>query len=144
MGAPDDQIDQFCPVGAGQEDHQKLSSGDKPNCCLKQEGVHHLFRALGHPARLLILDFLSKRAHASCGDIVEALPLAQSTVSQHLQVLKEAGIIDCSVSGRCCHYTLDEGVLAKARHQTESFWQRLENDGQTDEADPSAQTVITT
>jgi len=53
-----------------------------------------LCKALGHPARVIILRFLAgRRAGATCGEIVEQLPLAQSTVSQHLAVLKDAGLV---------------------------------------------------
>jgi ArsR family transcriptional regulator len=52
-----------------------------------------LCKALGHPARLEILRYLAGRDTCTCGDIVGQLPLAQSTVSQHLKVLKDAGLI---------------------------------------------------
>lgn len=52
-----------------------------------------LCKAVGHPARLAILRYLAGRSTCSCGDIVDQLPLAQSTVSQHLKVLKDAGLI---------------------------------------------------
>ena len=59
-------------------------------------GLHlaKLCKALGHPARIIILRFLAtQRGGATCGDIVRQLPLAQSTVSQHLAVLKGAGLV---------------------------------------------------
>lgn len=71
-----------------------------------------LFRALSHPARLGILEELARRPNACCGDIVDCLPLAQSTVSQHLQVLKETGLISCEVRGRTCRYSLDLPTVA--------------------------------
>jgi len=53
-----------------------------------------LCKALGHPARVIILRFLAgRRGGAACGEIVAQLPLAQSTVSQHLAVLKDAGLV---------------------------------------------------
>lgn len=52
-----------------------------------------LCKALGHPARLEILRYLAGRDTCTCGNIVKQLPLAQSTVSQHLKVLKDAGLI---------------------------------------------------
>ena len=55
-----------------------------------------LCKALGHPARVTILRYLAtQRAGASCGQIVEQLPLAQSTVSQHVAILKRAGLVVC-------------------------------------------------
>ena len=57
-----------------------------------------LCRALGHPARVTILRFLrARRAGATCGEIVQQLPLAQSTVSRHLVVLTEAGLLRAEV-----------------------------------------------
>lgn len=63
-----------------------------------------LAKAVGHPARVQILRLLVRRTSCICGDIVEHLPLAQSTVSQHLKVLKEAGLIRGDVDGpRVCY-----------------------------------------
>jgi ArsR family transcriptional regulator len=61
-------------------------------------------KALGHPARVQILRILVRRDACICGDIVDELPLAQSTVSQHLKVLKEVGLIRGEVDGsRVCY-----------------------------------------
>jgi ArsR family transcriptional regulator len=61
-------------------------------------------KALAHPARVQILRILLARSTCTCGEIVEALPLAQATVSQHLKVLKEAGLIRGEVEGaRVCY-----------------------------------------
>jgi ArsR family transcriptional regulator len=63
-----------------------------------------LAKALGHPARVQILRLLVRREACICGDIVDELPLAQSTVSQHLKVLKEAGLIRGDIDGpRVCY-----------------------------------------
>lgn len=61
-------------------------------------------KALGHPARVQILRLLVRKNACICGQIVDELPLAQSTVSQHLKVLKESGLIRGEVSGpRTCY-----------------------------------------
>lgn len=61
-------------------------------------------KALAHPARIAILEVLAKRNECICGEIVEILPLAQSTVSQHLKELKEAGLVNGTVDGpRSCY-----------------------------------------
>lgn len=72
----------------------------------KKESFHpadqelaHLAKALSHPARIAILKVLAQRNECICGEIVEVLPLAQSTVSQHLKELKQAGLIKGSVEG---------------------------------------------
>ncbi|WP_299702041.1 metalloregulator ArsR/SmtB family transcription factor [uncultured Pontibacter sp.] len=67
-----------------------------------------LLKALGHPARVAIVEHLLKVKTCVCGDIVNELPLAQPTVSQHLKELKIAGIIKGSVEGTSVCYCLDE------------------------------------
>src|SRR5574341_1773131 len=63
-----------------------------------------LAKALGHPARVAIVRMLIQRGECVCGQIVDGLPLAQATVSQHLKVLKEAGLIVGEVDGpRVCY-----------------------------------------
>lgn len=64
-------------------------------------------KALGHPARIAILEALVKRGSCVCGDLVETLPLSQSTVSQHLKAMKEAGIIKGEVDGSYRCYCID-------------------------------------
>lgn len=72
-----------------------------------------LAKALGHPARVRILRLLSDRAGCVCGDIVEEVGLAQSTVSQHLAVLKEAGLIHGDVDGPRVCYCLAPEILRR-------------------------------
>ncbi len=68
------------------------------------EELATLAKALGHPARVQIVRLLVRRDACICGDIVDELPLAQSTVSQHLKVLKEAGLIRGEIDGpRVCY-----------------------------------------
>ena len=71
-----------------------------------------LCKALAHPARVQILRLLVKRNACVCGDIVEALPLAQSTVSEHLRVLREAGLITGEIEGPRVCYCVNEKALA--------------------------------
>jgi len=70
-----------------------------------------LCKALGHPARLAILRYLAGRTTCTCGDIVDQLPLAQSTVSQHLKVLKDAGLIVGEVEPPRVCYCLNQRAL---------------------------------
>ncbi len=72
-----------------------------------------LAKALGHPARVRILRLLLARDVCSCGEIVEELPLAQATVSQHLKVLKEAGLIEGEIEGPRVSYCASRERLAK-------------------------------
>jgi ArsR family transcriptional regulator len=75
-----------------------------------EERAAEIFRALGNPARVRIIRELARRESCVTGDLVEVLPLAQSTVSQHLKVLKEAGIVRGDVDDPKC-YCLDGDVL---------------------------------
>lgn len=72
-----------------------------------------LAKALGHPARVRIVQLLLRRDSCMCGDIVEHLPLAQSTVSQHLKVLKEAGIIYGQTEGPAVCYCVHPDALRR-------------------------------
>ena len=72
-------------------------------------------KALGHPARLAIIDVLAARGTCVCGEIVGVLPLAQATVSQHLKVLKEAGLLCGTVDGPRSCYCLNHTALAALR-----------------------------
>ena len=64
-------------------------------------------KALGHPARIAILKFLSQQESCICNDIVEELPLSQSTTSQHLKALKDVGLITGEIDGPRMCYCLD-------------------------------------
>lgn len=75
-----------------------------------------ILKALGHPARLEIVKFLMKSNSCVCGDIVEVLPLAQSTVSKHLSELKKVGIIKGTIAGNNICYCLDEKVIQKTQN----------------------------
>ena len=69
------------------------------------EDLAALAKAVAHPARVRIVRLLARRTSCVCGDIVDEIPLAQSTVSQHLKVLKEAGLIRGEVDGpRVCYW----------------------------------------
>ncbi len=94
-------------------------------CLASCEDLASTFRALGHPARLAIVKQLASQSEACCGEIVNHLPLAQSTVSQHLQVLKDAGLLTCDPRGRNCHYLLNWEKLRQAELLSNDFWSRL-------------------
>lgn len=81
----------------------------------EQRQIAEMLKAMGHPARLAILGLLSKRMSCICGDITEELPLAQSTVSQHLKALKKAGLIKGEIDGVRTCYCLDEKGLQKLK-----------------------------
>lgn len=72
-------------------------------------------KALSHPARVAIIRFLSAKNACICGDIVEELPLSQSTVSQHLKELKNAGLIKGDIEGTSVCYCIDEKGFKEAK-----------------------------
>ncbi len=75
----------------------------------------NLAKALGHPARVQIVRFLLSRDACMCGDIVDELPLAQSTVSQHLKILKESGLIRGTIDGPRVCYCVEPKVLERLK-----------------------------
>ncbi len=75
---------------------------------IKDNKIALYAKALAHPARIAILQILIKRQACVCGDIVEDLPLSQSTVSQHLKELKDAGLIKGDIDGKKICYCIDE------------------------------------
>lgn len=78
-----------------------------------QNELASLLKALGHPARIAIVEFLLKTDSCICGDIVNELPLSQPTVSQHLKELKQAGIIQGTIEGTAICYCLNPATFAK-------------------------------
>ena len=77
----------------------------------KQNQIAKIAKALGHPARIAIIEYLMKVNECICSDIVNELPLAQPTVSQHLKELKNAGIIKGSIEGNSICYCIDEKTI---------------------------------
>jgi len=86
-----------------------------------QNRLANTAKALGHPARIAILQFLAAKQTCVCGDIVEELPLSQSTVSQHLKALKEAGLISGNVEGSSVCYCIDMNAWSDLTQQLRAF-----------------------
>ena len=78
-----------------------------------QNEIATLAKALGHPARVAIMEYLMKVDGCICGDIVNELPLAQPTVSQHLKELKNAGLIKGNIEGNAICYCIEEKAIKK-------------------------------
>lgn len=74
----------------------------------EQNQIAAIAKALGHPARIAIIEYLLKVNACICGDIVNELPLAQATVSQHLKELKNAGLIKGNIEGTAICYCINE------------------------------------
>ena len=79
------------------------------------EELAALAKAIGHPARVQILRLLVHRSACICGDIVDELPLAQSTVSQHLKVLKDAGLVRGDIDGPRVCYCVEPRTLRRLK-----------------------------
>jgi ArsR family transcriptional regulator len=79
------------------------------------EELANLAKAMGHPARVQIMRLLVRREACVCGDIVDELPLAQSTVSQHLKVLKGVGLIRGDIDGPRVCYCVEPRVLRRLK-----------------------------
>lgn len=82
-------------------------------------------KALSHPARVAILNYLLKQQSCICGDIVDKLPLSQSTVSQHLKELKESGLIKGETEGARVCYCIDEKEWQAARKYINDLFDSL-------------------
>lgn len=91
----------------------------------RQVSIAKMIKALGHPARIAIVEYLMKADSCICGDIVNVLPLAQPTVSQHLKELKNAGLIKGSVEGTAICYCIDEKAIEKLQEYFAAISTRL-------------------
>ena len=89
---------------------------------LKDNVMSNYAKALAHPARIAILRFLIQKQSCICGDIVDELPLSQSTVSQHLKGLKEAGLIKGDITGAKVCYCIDEKEWKKAKERMDQLF----------------------
>jgi DNA-binding transcriptional ArsR family regulator len=87
--------------------------GDVQTENLGMDQMAKICKALSHPTRIRILEFLKKEDRCICGDIVDMLPLAQSTVSQHLKILKQSGLVQGEIEGLCTCYCLNKETLER-------------------------------
>ena len=86
----------------------------------------NIFKALGHPARLQILQFLAQTKTCISGDISEELPLSRTTVNQHLKELKDAGLIQGHVSGVKMNYCLNFSKVKEMKDILTGFLNEIE------------------
>lgn len=89
-----------------------------------------LAKALGHPARIAIIEYLLSVDTCICGDIVDQLPLAQPTVSQHLKALKKAGLIKGNIEGNTICYCVDKTNLEKLNQFMQHISSQNENENE--------------
>lgn len=88
-----------------------------------QEQMARFAKALSHPVRVFILDFLAKKACCFSGDLAEMLPIARSTLSQHLKELKNAGLIQGNVEYPKIRYCLNKENWEKAQSLFKNFFE---------------------
>jgi ArsR family transcriptional regulator len=96
--------------------NNKTSSGQ-----MSVERFASICKALGHPARIRIIEYLKQEDRCICGEIVDTLPLAQSTVSQHLKILKKSGLVRGEIEGPCTCYCLDLTVMQQFKQMVFSL-----------------------
>ena len=88
---------------------------------IEQNEMASLFKALSHPARIAIVDYLLTVDTCICGDIVNELPLAQPTISQHLKELKNANIIKGTIEGTSVCYCINPSTWKEIKTLLSSF-----------------------
>lgn len=93
----------------------------------QQNEIAVIAKALGHPARIAILEYLAKVNECICGDIVNELPLAQPTVSQHLRELKNAGLIKGNIEGNTICYCINKETIAKLQGYFKDISEQITN-----------------
>ena len=96
---------------------------------LKDNRIANYAKALSHPARIAILKLLIQKQACICGDIVDVLPLSQSTVSQHLKELKEAGLIKGDIDGAKVCYCIDEKEWKAAKERLNQLFDSFKGAG---------------
>jgi DNA-binding transcriptional ArsR family regulator len=93
----------------------------------KQNKLASMMKALAHPARIAIIQYLIKSQACICGDLVDELGLAQPTISQHLKELKNAGLIQGTIEGTSVCYCIDEKVWNQYKTTFEGFFVAYKN-----------------
>ena len=91
----------------------------------KEQDLAEFAKAIAHPARIAILKVLAEHNECICGEIVEVLPLAQSTVSQHLKELKNAGLIDGTIDGPRNCYCINWKAFEKFNQEFSLLFNKL-------------------
>ena len=88
----------------------------------KQNKLAQMMKALAHPARIAIIQYLIKSSACVCGDLVDELGLAQATISQHLKELKSAGLIQGTIEGTSVCYCIDPKVWKQYKKDMDTFF----------------------
>ena len=92
----------------------------------QQNDIATMLKALAHPARIAILQYMSKSTSCICGDLVEELGLAQATISQHLKELKNAGLIQGTIEGASICYCINATVWKQCKSMLDQLFIEVE------------------
>lgn len=117
-GTPTVRAESCCPEATAGEPccpPPVMSASEPVDEGAANEQLARYARALGHPARVAIIRLLLRREACVCGEIVDELPLAQSTVSQHLKQLKDAGLIRGAIDGPRVCYCVEPAAIEQLR-----------------------------
>jgi len=93
----------------------------------EQNRLAALFKVLGHPARIAILQYIINQKACICNDLVDELGLAQATISQHLKELKGMGIIQGTIEGKSVCYCIDVNLWKKVQAEFNAFFNQEVN-----------------
>lgn len=93
----------------------------------QQNDIAQFFKVLGHPARVAILQYISKQNSCICNDLVDEIGLAQATISQHLKELKSIGLLDGEVDGKSMCYCLNIKRWTELQTQLNSFFNKTKS-----------------
>ena len=105
----------------------KMGASKTAHFTKQQNSIATIAKALGHPARIAIIEYLLKVDHCICGDIVNELPLAQPTISQHLAALKNANIIKGTIEGTAICYCINPDTIDKIENHFGMIRHKLKN-----------------
>ena len=87
-----------------------------------QNDLATIFKVLGHPARIAILQYISKQQSCICNDLVEEIGLAQATISQHLKELKKIDLIQGEIEGKKLCYCINIGQWNRVKEHLDGFF----------------------
>jgi ArsR family transcriptional regulator len=102
-----------------------MASPKKENFTTEENELADFAKAISHPARIAILNKLAEKNMCICGEIVEVLPLSQSTVSQHLTELKKIGLVQGTIDGQKSCYCIDWNILNSKLQLLNAFTDKL-------------------
>lgn len=101
---------------------QQTKTYEEYNLTTDEIRLMKMMKALGHPARMQIVSYLRENSLCFTGDMVDLLPLAQATVSQHLKVLKDAGLLCGTIEGPATSYCLDDDGIAWLKERVNTLF----------------------